>query len=522
MKLLSEDMNRREFLRLAGVAVGGVSLAGCTTGGGPEPTGTSGGLKTIRFAMSGAISTADTADPHLNTSQHDGRLNSAVYEQLAAYDDSLKAVPQLAESWEPNEAGDVWTFTLRPDVTFHDGSRLTAGDVIYSFQRILDPATASPGAASLAFLDPDGLKAVGDGRVRFRLSEPIADLPVALINRQAYIVQEGANSGDLRAAATGTGPFKLDQFTPGEGPTVFGRNKKYWRSGFPKADVIELRSIAEPAARVAALMRGQIDVIEDPPGTEIEGLKAGPDTALVIQPKGNMEVIAMQIDVPPFDDVRVRKAFKYAMNRETMLQLVAQGQGTLVNDIPISSILEFALPERTREHDVAKAKALLQEAGHGSGLDVTLAVSEVQDRFIEIATTYKELAADAGINLELDIKPADTYWDEVWLQVPMFVSAWIARPVDSMLALLFLAKADWNETHWQSDEWDRKFARARSTLDYAERGALYQQLQAQIVEEGGYLVPYMVNTIGAMRTTVTGWKPSGTPFENFATIDITS
>lgn len=228
----------------------------------------------------------------------------------------------------------------------------------------------------------------------------------------------------------------------------------------------------------------------------------------------------MQIDVPPFDDLRVRQALKYAMNRQDMLQLVAQNQGTLVNDIPISSILEYALPDSARERDVAEAKALLQAAGHGDGLDVTLAVSEVQARFVEIATVYKEMAAEAGINVELDIKPADTYWDEVWLKAPMFVSAWIARPVDSMLALLFVGDAEWNETHWQRPEWDQRFAQARSTIDYDERESLYQELQTEIVEEGGYLVPYMVNTIGAMRASVTGWKPSGTPFENFATIDI--
>ncbi|MGH9245330.1 MAG: ABC transporter substrate-binding protein [Acidimicrobiales bacterium] len=520
MRSRGEGMSRRQFLRLAGVTAGGISLAACTASD-PGPTGQGPrGIKTVRFAMSGEVSTADTADPHLNTSQHDGRLMSAVYEQLAGYDDSLKAQPVLAESWEPNDTADVWTFKLRPNVTFHDASELTAGDVVYSFQRILDPATASPGAGSLGFLDPDAIEAVDDGTVRFTLSEPLADLPLALINRQAYIVKEGATGDDLRAVANGTGPFKLQEFTPGEDPTVFVRNDRYWESGLPKADAVELVSISEPASRVAALVRGQVDIIEDPPATELDRLGAGPDTTVVVEPKGNMEVIAMQIDVPPFDDLRVRQALKFAMDREAMLQLVAQGQGTLVNDLPISSILEYALPGSPRERDVAEARALLQAAGHGDGLDVTLAVSEVQARFVEIATAYKEMAAEVGVNVTLDIRPADTYWDEVWLQVPMFVSAWIARPVDSMLALLFLENAEWNETHWRRPDWDQRFAQARSTIDYGQRESMYRQLQTEIVDEGGYLVPYMVNTIGATRTAVTGWKPSGTPFENFATIEL--
>lgn len=235
-----------------------------------------------------------------------------------------------------------------------------------------------------------------------------------------------------------------------------------------------------------------------------------------------MEVIAMQIDVPPFDDNRVRLAMKYALDRGQMAQLVAQGRAVLVNDIPISSILEFALQGPPRERDLDKAKRLLAEAGYSDGLDVTLRVSDVQARFIEYATAYKAMAAEAGINVELDVRPADTYWDEVWLKEPMFVSAWIARPTDAMLALLFPSNAAWNETHWRRPDWDARFAEARRTLDYDSRASLYQQLQQEIVDEGGYLVAYMINTIGATRRNVTGWKPSGTFFENFATIDLTA
>lgn len=233
-----------------------------------------------------------------------------------------------------------------------------------------------------------------------------------------------------------------------------------------------------------------------------------------------MEVIAMQIDQPPFDDERVRLAMKYALDRDQMIQVVAQGRAGPVNDIPIPSILEFALQDPPRERDVERARSLLAEAGYADGLEVTLAVSDVQARFMEYATAYKAMAADAGIDVKLDVRPADTYWDEVWLQVPMFVSAWIARPTDAMLALLFPSDAAWNETHWKRPDWDRRFALARRSLDYDRRAALYEELQREIVDEGGYLVAYMVQTLGAIRRNVTGWKPSGTFFEDFASIDL--
>ena len=477
--------------------------------------------KVARYAMSGAVTNGDTADPALSSTQHDGRLMVAVYEQLTGYDQGLRATPWLAESWQHNGSGTVWTFKLRKGVRFHDGSALTAKDVVYTFQRLIDPKTKSPAASLLSFLDPAGIKAVNDHTVRFQLNRPIADLAGALITKSSYIVKRGSRAADLATQTNGTGPFKLGHFTAGQTQTTFVRNSRYWQRGLPKSDIVQLISIPEPASRVAALKRGQVDVIEDPAGSDVPGLNGG-GTEVVFQPKGNMEVIAMQIDQPPFDDMRVRQALKYALDRNKMIQLVAQGAAGTVNDIPIAPFLQYAVPGPARAHDIAKAKALLQQAGHGGGLAVKLSVSDVQARFMDFATAYQAMASQAGINVQLDVRPADTYWDNAWLKTPMFVSAWIARPADAMLNLLFPSDAAWNETHWKSPKWDAQFAAAQRTLDPKKRTALYRALERQIIDQGGYLVPYMVKTVGATRSNVRGYAPSGTFFEGerFKTIDI--
>ena len=527
-------LRRRDFLKAVSLGTAAGALSACAPGPAPSaappsaasPAGSaapspSPAVKTVRFAMTGKVTSADTADPHFNTTTHDGRLNSAVYEQLAQFDESLKAVPQLAESWEPSPDAGIWTFKLRSGVKFHDGDPLTARDVVYSYRRILDPAVKSPGASNLSgLLDPDDIEAVDDLTVRFRLKSPNVDFPLTTIFRQAYIIRDGAKGEDLKTQANGTGPFVLDTFVPGETPTVFVKNPDYWQAGIPKIDALELTAIPEAPSRVAALRRGQVDIIEEPPATEYDSLKNGPDTTIVTQVKGNMELIAMAIDTPPFDNLKLRQAMKYVLDRQKMVDLLVGGYGTLVNDIPISPILQYAVQDPPRPHDVAKAKQLLSEAGYPNGLTVKLAVSDVQARFIEFATVYQQLAAEAGITVELDVRPADTYWDVVWLKEPMYVSAYIARPVDGMLALLYLSNADWNETHWRNPEWDALLFKARATLDVEERTRLYQQAQRWLIEEGGHLVPYMTNTIDATRKTITGWKPSGTPFHDFRQIDI--
>ncbi|MBA3375092.1 MAG: ABC transporter substrate-binding protein [Actinobacteria bacterium] len=514
-----KGMDRRDFL--AKTAAVGVVATGALSAAGPAFARTlaPSKLKTVRYAMSGGLTPADLADPAFSNTQHDGRLMTAVYEQLTRYDESLQARPWLAERWDSNKKGDVWTFTLRSGVRFHDGSPLTAKDVVYSFRRLLDPKTKSPSAGLLSFIDPTGIKAVGARRVSFKLKQAIADFPLALITKSSYIVKDGATSDELKLEANGTGAFMLKEFQPGDDPTIFVRNKRYWGAGLPRADVLRLVSISEPAARIAALKRGQVDIIENPPGSEVPGLQGG-NTRVVVQVKGDMELVAMQIDQEPFDDNRVRDAMKYALDRQRMARLVAQGRGTIVNDIPIASFLQYALPGPARAHDIAKAKALLKQAGYGDGLEVTLSVSDVQARFVEWATVYKAMASPAGIDVKLNVTPADTYWDNVWLKDPLFVSAWIARPTDSMLGLIFPSTAAWNETHWKRPSWDTRLAKARRTLDVKARTGLYRQLQQEIVNEGGYLVAYMVNTVSATRRNVKGWRQSGTFFENFATIDI--
>ncbi len=195
-------------------------------------------MKTLRYAMSGKVSSKDTADPAFGMSQHDGRFTSAVYDQLAQFDESLKAQPMLAESWGANDKADVWTFKLRQDVTFHDGSKFTSKDVVYTFKRLIDPATASPGAGNLTMLDPDGIKAVDDYTVEFKLTQPNVDLPLALITRQTWIVKDGASGDDLKSNGIGTGPFTQKEFRPGETPSIYEKNPNYWQSGLPKVDVL--------------------------------------------------------------------------------------------------------------------------------------------------------------------------------------------------------------------------------------------------------------------------------------------
>lgn len=527
-------MSRRELATLAGTAVGGSALLAAWGGSASASTAsprtrattatpgsaaaTSNASKTVRFGLSGDVTTADTLDPAFRVSASDGLFQAIVYEQLVEHDERLSARPLLAESWESNDTGSEWTFRLREGVTFHDGKTFVANDVVYTYQRLLDPDVGSPASGNLPGLDPDGVVAVDDHTVRFTLSEPNVDFPQTTIFTQSMIVPEGATNADLATRSNGTGSFRIDSFTPGELATVFERHQGYWQSGLPKIDMLEVIAIAEAEAQVAALRGGQVDIISNAPATSLDELDADPNITLVINPIGGSTAACAQIDVAPFDNNDLRLAIKYAGDREQMNQLVNQSRGVPLNDIPIPSLVEFGL-DGVREHNVALAKEHLSKAGYPDGIDLTLTLSPMQD-WSEWTTVWQQQLAEVGINVELDVTPADTYWDNQWLLQPLFMTGWNVRPTDSGLGLWYHSQAEWNETHWFRDDWDALLAQARATLDTDTRAGMYRQLQQMIIDEGGHFITHMYGLNGATGSNVSGWQPSAgsTIFRN---MDIT-
>jgi hypothetical protein len=306
-------------------------------------------------------------------------------------DDSFTPRPQLAKTWQPNDKADVWTFQLREGVKFQDGAPFGAKDVVYFYKRLLDPALASPVASSLSVIDPAGIEAVDDHTVRFKLKSEVVEFPSLIANRFTYILREGQAADQIRTQAIGTGPFKVQHFVPGEEPSVFVKNEHYWRPGLPKVDVVELRAVPDSAARIAAISSGQVDLVWDLPRIGIDGLEKNPEVKVVSVRSPFVLNLAVWTDTPPFDDVRVRQAMKYVIDREKIKKLVVGGRGQIGDDNPVAPWARYALEETPRKRDIAKAKALLAEAGHPKGLEVELFTSNVTPGFIELSTVLEGL-----------------------------------------------------------------------------------------------------------------------------------
>ncbi len=431
-----------------------------------------------------------------------------LYEPFVAGDSALQPIPWLAESWESNDKATEWTFHIRQGVKFHDGSPLTADDVVYTFRRLLDPKTASPAASELGALKPEAFQALDPATVKVTLDTAIAELPSILATKHGMVVKNGASSDDIRFHPNGTGPFTLKELKLGELKTTFTRNDSYWQKGLPKSECLTVTAIVEPISRVAALQSGEADIVLVVDPATIGTLQSHPDITLTKAPGGTAVTMGMFMDVKPFDDIRVRQAMKLVIDRKAMVDTALLGFGIPGNDNPILPTSPDAYRTDVMQPDVAKAKQLLAEAGHPDGISVDLHAADLMPGTMAMVQAYQQMASEAGIKVNIINESAGEYWDNIWLKQAFAVSNWGMRTTPAALSVAYRKKTPWNETHFYLDKYDALLDQAATTLDPAARRKLYQEAQRLIAEEGGVIIPMFANIVAATRKGCSGYTPA--------------
>jgi peptide/nickel transport system substrate-binding protein len=217
--------------------------------------------------------------------------------------------------------------------------------------------------------------------------------------------------------------------------------------------------------------------------------------------------LSMWIDKPPFDDVRVRQAMKLVVDRKAINDTAMLGLGEVGNDSPIPPSNPDAYSKEIPKRDVAKAKQLLAEAGHPNGIQIDLYSSTNLPGMLNIAQAYVQMAAEAGIKVNLIQAPPATYWSETWLKVPFMTSGWAARPPIEALGVAYTKDAKWPETHWFRDDYDALLAKAAASADPKERAGMLNQLQTMLVREGGAIIPVFAPVVAAVRSECSGYTP---------------
>jgi len=454
-------------------------------------------------------------NPLLTRTNPEYLLAELLYSGLTRLGTTMVAEPDLAESWTSSADLTEWTFRLRPGVVFHDGTPCTARDVAATFAAILDPKTASPARNNVGPIA--GVTPADDRTVVIRLRGPYADLPVALAYTNAKIVPAAnieAGTPSLSRAANGSGPFKLVQFEP-ERLVVVERNPAYYDPARPYLDRVEVVVYPDPTAEASALIAGDTDLMIAAQASEYSRLSTARGVTSMRVPSGQFLNINMACDQKPFSDVRVRQALALAIDREAMVQFIADGLGTPGNDVPISPAYRFyrAAPLRTR--DAARARALLAAAGHPNGLDLTLIASTNPGSRTQLGVAVREMVRDAGFRIEVQTMPHATYLDQIWKKGSFYVGFYnMQATADAIFSLLYTTDAAWPETRWNNPDFDRLVAEARVTTDEARRAALYGEAQALMHEQVPSVIPVFFDLLSARRTYVQGFMthPRGAVF----------
>ncbi|MEO0372963.1 MAG: ABC transporter substrate-binding protein, partial [Pseudomonadota bacterium] len=428
-----------------------------------EPTGT------FRFAHDVGSGTLSSLDPIAN-----GRILTITEKLMSRLvRPGVEGIPQpdLATEWRANEDGTVWTFDLRDGVTFHDGSAFDAGDVVYSLDRILDPASNSPAKSVISMVI--GVEALDDMTVELTLESTFADLPLQLMDPRLRIVPEG--SGDtISQTGIGTGPFKVEKFDA-DGVTVLTAFDDYYE-GTPKLARMEIFGIPDEKTRLQAFLAGQLDMERGIKPLVRRALNRS--DAYVVQeiPTGNWSGLVFRTDVEPFNNVRVRRAMRMAVDREEMLKLALDGGGIISCDTPVAPSDQYRA-DMDCARDVAGAKELLAQAGYPDGLTIKLHVAAVDAAWEAMALVFQDQLAAAGITVKIVNASADGYWSEVWMKKDAFATSWGERPGDQALNEPFQSQAKWNESYFQDYTFDSMLRKARNSLDFFERREFYLQAQ---------------------------------------------
>lgn len=492
------------------------------------------GAKTLTVAQD---TDPGTADVQLTTEEYFLPLN--LYDRLveAVTTGPLKSElqPGLAEKWEVSADGLKYTFTLRKGVKFHSGDVLTADDVIFTFDRMLDPATK---ALNTDFLDMiagakermdgkatsvSGLKKIDDNTVEITLAAPFAPFLANIATPAGSIYSKAATTKagkDFGTKPVGTGPFKLDSWTP-DSELVLSAFDGYFR-GRPKFDKLIMKVVPEAQTMALMFKKGDLDVFDlDFARSQIPEFKKDPQwkDRIVSGPRVGTYYMSINQAIKPFDNPKVREAIMYAIDRQTLIDKLYYGTGIPAKGILAPGLAGYndALPGF--KYDPEKAKTLLKEAGFANGFEMTLNQTTDSPTTLKMNEAVQAMLAQVGIKAE--IKQMDSAaWSGTRKEGKLgsYTSSWSADFNDpDNFIYTFFAPANSVARSWNYVDKDvqDQLTKARSMTDMAARYKLYQDIESSIVYKNFGFVPlFHLEHLFVVQPKVKNFKPSWNGWSN--------
>ena len=507
----SGKMNRREFVRIAallGVGAGAAyAMAGLPSPAfaddasnlpfpADNPNAKAGGILKV------AMQVQKLEDPATFSWTQMSNQARHMLEYLAMTGPDNVTRPMLAASWEASEDLKTWTFHLRQGVKWHNGDDFTAEDVKFNIERWTnaDLGSSNIGLSSISAMveDKDGKKQlipgsieiIDDHTIRFNLTKPVLSFPEDMYNYPAAIVHRDFKA-PIEGSPNGTGPFTIVENVVGDRcilkrvTEVGGKPFEYW-GGKVYLDEIHYYNF-DSDNQLTAFAGGDVDSIYDF-GIEQMELAKAIDGNIIAARTAQTLCCRMRVTEKPYDDERVRKAVALGLDNEAIKVLIYPEGGDVGQNFHVAPVHPDyeALPPLKR--DVAAAKALLAEAGHADGIELTIDVGNTDGPWHQTAAeAMRDQLKDVGITLNINVMPASKYW-EIWDKTPFGATAWTHRPLGTMvMSLGYRSGVPWNEFAFASPEFDAALDAAEATLDVEKRKDLLAKA-SQILQDAAVVI----------------------------------
>ena len=463
-----------------------------------------------------------TLDPAAATEMESAKVIESIYEGLVhCADDGTQIEPCLAASWERSDDGKTWTFHLRDNVLFHDGTPFDAEAVVDNFTRQIDPAhrrfQSDFAYAPVILKYVTNVEALDDRTVRITLSQPYAPFLHNMAMFSAKIASPRALKHWGKAIGhhpVGTGPFRFEEWRPND-RIILKRNDQYWGDK-AKLDRVVFRSIPDNAARFKAFRDGRVDAMDGINPGDVAKIEELPNTTLVSRPGLNVGYLAMNTTKPPFDNAKVRQAVNHAVNKPGLIKVMYRGLAA-----PAKTPLPPTLWGHNDEivdytYDPDKAMELLAEAGFKDGFESTLWTMRIprpyMPRPLDVARLIQSNLAEVGIHVRVVSHTWDDYNDKVENgEHDMCLLGWIGDNGDPDNFLYVLLDRDnavkgkaMNCAFFDNERLHELLVAAQQTQEFDERVRLYKEAQQIVHDEAPWVPLAHARQIVAARDNVTG------------------
>lgn len=517
-RFLTGGLSRRNFLKRAGgfsaavlaatslgavvAACGGAPASAPASGGTSAPP--AGGPKSGGILKAALTGEPDTLDPATSAIYTATQVFANVFSTLVALDENNEFYGVLATKWELTDPT-TWVFDLVDNATFHNGEPFTADDVKYTFERLLDPATAATGAS--LFESIDTIEVTSPTQVIFHLKSSFGPFLINLINEGWIVNKTAIDAGDSARNPVGTGPFKFVEWVQGDHATL-ARNEDYFVAGRPYLDGVEFRFLLVDQSRIEALRSGDLDWVDAVPLQQLTTLAADPEFTYVTNPvAGIPDFLSFNTAKPPFDNIKLRQAIAWAVDRTQIRDIAYFGAGEVgTAEVPSASFWYTGEDPYAGGPDLDKAKALLVEAGITTPITIKYLGLPQYPELLKTGEVVRDNLKAIDINMEIEQVEVSVWFDRYVNGDYEITSAYHEGTIDPdyFYSLDIRSGASLNASFYSNPDIDAMIDEAKNEPDEDKRKEMYSAIRFAVADEAPVFFVHYETINYLMRKDVNG------------------